>query len=343
MEPTPADLALFARCFDDNGMPRSPALVSWAFGANPTGKLWVDFALAPASEPQKLAAIYAVLPVRVRLGGKVQLAAQSVDTVTDQGFRGRGLFLELASSCYARAAAEGATHVFGFPNGDSAHGFFNKLGWTKLDPVPFLIRPLRTRYVAERLKLARVSRWMPDVRIPVLGARLAAGQTIAPLSDWHDAAAVWHEFSRDVGMAVERDAAYLRWRFARPDAKYRAIGLSEGGDLLAFGVHRVAEKHGGRVGYVMELVHRPGREAAASTLLASMLKAMQQEGADVALAWNLEHSPNHRAFRRAGFVPFPERLRPIELHFGSKALGRTSATPPARSDWYLSYCDSDTV
>ena len=77
-----------------------------------------------------------------------------------------------------------------------------------------------------------------------------------------------------------------------------------------------------------------------------------EDGTDAVLAWNFFHSANHPAFRSAGFMSFPESLRPIELHFGVRVLDNSS-TPTAdstnktglvkRESWYLSYCDSDTV
>lgn len=47
------------------------------------------------------------------------------------------------------------------------------------------------------------------------------------------------------------------------------------------------------------------------------------------------------------FVPFPERFRPIELHFGARGFGsygsQASAALHQRSNWYIRYLDSDTV
>ncbi|MBM4780049.1 MAG: hypothetical protein GQE15_20280 [Archangiaceae bacterium] len=62
------------------------------------------------------------------------------------------------------------------------------------------------------------------------------------------------------------------------------------------------------------------------------------------IAWCLEHSPNHRAYRSNGFFPLPERLRPIELHVGVRSLAAPAeANLGNRRNWYLSYLDSDTV
>ena len=68
------------------------------------------------------------------------------------------------------------------------------------------------------------------------------------------------------------------------------------------------------------------------------------EGLNVALAWCFRHSPNARAHFRAGFFPLPERLRPIELHFGVRVLDESlTQVLRDRRNWYISYCDSDTV
>jgi hypothetical protein len=67
-------------------------------------------------------------------------------------------------------------------------------------------------------------------------------------------------------------------------------------------------------------------------------------GADALLAWCLPSSPNFSAYLRASFLPLPQRLRPVELHFGVRAFGpNVEAIVANRSRWYISYLDSDTT
>jgi hypothetical protein len=94
---------------------------------------------------------------------------------------------------------------------------------------------------------------------------------------------------------------------------------------------------------VVDVIHRADASREATILLRRALREMTSGGADVALAWNLDSSPNHAAFRAAGFRHLPERLRPIELHFGARPLGSAELPLGNRDNWYLSYCDSDTV
>lgn len=342
MRPSDADLELFRACFARNSpRPRSLEQLRWQYVDNPTGRLYVDLAEAP--DGRRLAAIYASMPGTLRVDGRRRLGLQSLDTLTDEDFRGQGLFLRLARSTFARAEADGVALIYGFPNGNSAHGFFQKLGWTSLDPVPFLIRPLRTRYVAERLKIRAPVPDLPllaPVGLPWPGVQIAEISPDDPRID-----GLWSAFATSVGVAVDRDVAYLGWRIGRrPGEAYRTFGLLRRDELVALAITNVKDKHGGRVGYLMELLHRPGRPDEGFAVLRHALLELARAGADAALAWCLPHAKNRLAHHLGGFVPLPRRFWPIELHVGVRAFDPAVAhLVNDRSRWYLSYLDSDTV
>jgi GNAT superfamily N-acetyltransferase len=341
MRPEPADLESFASCFERNGMPRRLDTLRWQYLDNPSDELLVELAVADDG----IAAIYAVQPATARIRGKSKPAAQSVDTLVDARFRGRGLFTTMADRVYQRVDSRGGAFVYGFPNANSAPGFFRKLGWASLDPVPFLIRPLRTAYLTSKLPLGVAARQFPDLRLPTLGPRPEPGQQLIDLDVLGpELDALWQRFGTGLTVALDRDARYLRWRLSKPGEHYHCIGLFEEGGLVAFCAYTTVDKHGGRIGYVLELLHDPGRHRAGAVLLAECLHRMASDRADVALAWCFRHSPNARAHFRAGFFPLPERLRPIELHFGVRVLDESlTQVLLDRRNWYISYCDSDTV
>jgi hypothetical protein len=347
MERTEADLALFKATFERNGSPRTIEHLRWQYLANPTGKIFVDLAI-PDDDAARAAAIYSVMPVKLRLSGDVVLGVQSLDTLTDAEFRGKGLFVKMAQSVFARCEKDGVACVYGFPNGNSAHGFFRRLGWARLDPVPFLVRPLRANFFLRRLgPLGPLAAKLPALPLmPVRRPALPRSQEIRPVTQF-DAAfdELWNRFAQGIGAAVHRDSKYLDWRLKKkPGQHYRVLGLYENQRLLAFCAFDVEDKHGGRVGYILEAIHEPGRNTEATRLIGEAIAEMDEDGAEVVLAWCLPHSPNYSAIRKAGFISLPERLRPIELHVGVRPL----AAPPTanlgnRTNWYLSYLDSDTV
>jgi hypothetical protein len=337
------DLELFAACFARNSFPRSLDALDWQYHSNPTGRVFVDFALAT----DRLAAIYASLPVYVRVAGTVRLALQSLDTMTDADFRGRGLFVKLATRTFARAQREGAAFVYGFPNGQSAHGFFERVQWTKLDPLPFLIRPLRTEYVLRRFGARRAAKILPNLQLyPLDKPSCPPHMRVEPITRFdHRHAHVWERFSHGVGVAVERDAKYLNWRLVdKPERKYVNRAIVCGDEVVGWASHCVQEKHGGRIGYVMEALCLPGHERVVRSLLSHALADMRKERTDAVLAWCFSHARTYRSFLLRGFVPVPERFRPIELHGGVRAFDEgIGSIVRNRRSWYLSYLDADTV
>lgn len=348
MEATRSDLTLFKDCFDANDSPRDLDRLEWQYLGNPRGQLWVDFAIEPAENGERVVGIYAILPVNFKVGNRVRLAGQSVDVLVDSRATMPGLFLKLVDSVYARCKGGSPAFVYGFPNGNVARAFFSRLRWTSLDPVPFLVKPLRTRYFLRKIpRLGSVLGSLPDVKLPrVRQPVLGQAQAIQPISEFDERFDhLWAEFSRDIRVAVQRDSRYLQWRFgAKPNEQYRTYGFFDRGVLRGFVTYCVKPKHGGRIGYIMELIYAPTLPRAGKALLRHALRDLAGREADMVLAWSFEHSPNYSAFARNGFYHLPERIRPIELHFGFRSFDASEADLLAkRENWYLSYCDSDSV
>jgi Acetyltransferase (GNAT) domain len=104
MTPTSRELELYADCFERNDSPKEFDLLKWRFIDNPVGKVFTTLAFALTNDRPAVAAIYATQPVVARLGGERVLALQSLDTLTDSGYRGRGLFSLMANQTFASEA-----------------------------------------------------------------------------------------------------------------------------------------------------------------------------------------------------------------------------------------------
>lgn len=346
LERDEAGFATLRDFFEAHSEELDPARVEWLYRNGPTDRLYVDIARTRSGE---IAAMYAVLPVPFLLHGVPRLGAQSLDTITTEEHRGQGLFVSLAQRNYARLANDGVDLVYGFPNASSARGFFTKLGWTSLDPVPFLARPLRTSAFTSRLGAP----WnrLPGFKVPV--RRREANphlslSTITRFGPEHEQ--LWRSFAGTRGVAVDRNAAYLNWRLIdKAPGEYILTQVHERDRLVGFAAHCLRDKHDTSLGYLMECIHIPDRSDVGALLVSHALGNLADEGAELVLAWCLPHSPNYRTLRRGGFLPLPERLRPIELHVGARDLrppddtSDLPATITSRGNWYLSYCDSDTV
>lgn len=306
-------------------------LLDWRFAANPHG----PGQFAVAREEGVIGGMIALVPTAMVGPHGSVVGFQAIDTIVDPQMRGKFVFMRLGKLAEEFCAAQGAM-LWGFPNAQAARGWFGRLEWKRTGSVPFLIRPLRSGYVLRRLapRLGRI-----DVRL-FAKPRNAVGRQAA-IDQRYDA--LWSSISGTTGLGVDRTADWLRWRLARPGADYRFAAVGDN-EYTAAAAITTAQKHGGTIAYVMEALARRGGQKDLALLLRELLAGAGAGGAEVALAWCSPASPNYRAYRAAGFLPFLDRFRPIEIHHGSWVNPLDAALKRQQgADWYLSYLDSDTV
>ena len=87
------------------------------------------FAYSSDGEP---AAFVGGMPSKILINNKITNAVQIGDVITNPKFRGKGLFIKTATVFFNYLKNETYFDLlFAFPNENSSHGFFNKLGWHK--------------------------------------------------------------------------------------------------------------------------------------------------------------------------------------------------------------------
>ena len=255
---------------------------------------------------------------------------QAVDSFVCERARGRGIFTALARAYDQHVKQANGDLIWGFPNDNAASVWFNKLDWQKQGQVPFLIKPLRAGYFLRRFRLPG------DFSID-----RSQDQNLAEIDqfgDWADA--IWERVSRQVACATIRDKAYLTHRLLKAPnrSEYRIVADSNSA-VGAFAVTREAEKHGGRIAYLMEAL---GGETLRD-LLNSEMGRLRTRGVELVLAWAYPWSPNYQTLRDCGFFPLPQKLRPINIWFGTRAHSSSGICANNKQNWHLSYLDSDTV
>ena len=315
---------------------KSPELLDWRVRKNPHGPT----RFAVASRGTGIVGMIALIPTRLCCGSEEVLGYQAVDTVVDPSCRGRGLFVKMGQAAQDPNALGGRV-LWGFPNASAAAGWYGRLGWTNFGSVPLLMRPLRSSFL-----FGRLHERLRSIDFPLVRGRATVSTVYddaAQLSADFDR--LWRRVGPQYGIAVDRAGAWMRWRLAdKPGADYRCVGRkSDGGDLEALVATKIADKHGARLCYVMEAISAPEHTSSLAELLSSELSRAAHQGAEAALAWCPKRAPNYRAYRKAGFIRVPPKLRPIEINFGARALVQEAAAFAAPdAPWYVSFLDSDT-
>lgn len=333
-------VASYARLFPEEAAYKGSTALSWRFTEGPQPGF---FAVARDLENEgQIVGLIGLIATKLRVDGALRQGYQAIDTVVDPRYRGRGLFVGLGRAAHDNLPLHGGEILWGFPNANAAPGWFGRLRWSNFGEVPFLIRPLRSGYF-----LRKLYRRLGGIDLPMIRSRRNRDAAHREISRFQPKdAGMLHSFQDRVSCGVVRDVEYLNWRLqSRPKHRYRTTGCyDEGGALIGFVSIASAEKHGGRIVYIMEVLASPEGELATANLLRNELARSAAAGAEVALAWCPQDAPNRHLYGRAGFFALPERLRPIAIHFGAKELLPSGREHPLRKEgWYLSYLDSDTV
>jgi len=335
-KPTQDTALIVQQLFAKNGENRDIELINWQYVDCPAGA-HVSIGHLQGNVSEKPVALYAVFKNRMLINGRPALGAQSFDTLTNSEFRGRGLFKTLATEIHENMSTHQIEVIYGVPNGSSFQGFQKYLNWSMLDPLPMLARPIGLRYIRVRTKLRKSKLERISSRPIRFGTRV--DEVPNDVSDL---------FARSISnnyTGVIHDYEYLTWRLNRPGATYQLFEYRDGsGKLVAFAVYELVMKHGCCLGYLMEIIVDRNHEDAGKKLLKSIIRDMRSRGADLVFGWASASSTLRRLLKSSWFIPFPEKLRPIELHFGYRAHDpNVHQSLLNQSSWSISYLDSDTV
>jgi len=207
-----AELHRYSDLFAKNGSSvKSLDFLRWMHTNNPNHVQLMSLAIDPSN--QQTAALYTMFGVMMKCQNKKMLAAQSVDTMTDEAYRGKGLFISLANYLYAESKLKNIEFVYGFPNANSISGFIKKLNWKEIDEVPFIVKPMRTRYLASKfIKNNFLKNLIPDIslrRNKKINSDISI-QRIQKFDENFDL--LWNEYSKNIKISVDRNAPYLNWR-----------------------------------------------------------------------------------------------------------------------------------
>lgn len=333
---------LYKKCFDDNESPMDKDNLVWQFIENTEKSCFVNIAYDEVNK--KTAGIYSSFCENFKIEDKIYLGTHSMNAITDIDYRGQKLFTKLAQDIDVKAKNAGVALVYGIPNGISIFGFKGKLGWTVLDPLPFLIKPLKTKYFTNRISLLK---WMPNFNLSLSKFKERKDLIIKCEKEFpNDVNQLWKDFSKDIKIALNRDKSYLDWRYIqKPNEDYKIVNCYDlGGHYLGFVVYTVKEKHEGKIAYIMEIMYNLNKPEIGHYLMDYAVNEIKKEKADCILSWCFNHSPNYKIYSKKMFFYMPEKIRPIELHFGAKSF-RDDLKPiiDKRENWFISYSDSDTV
>lgn len=202
----------------------------------------------------------------------------------------------------------------------------------------------RLHYAAKGLDLSRPTRvpapLRPAMKVPTWGLRavdralgsvFGRGPAVEPLFGFGGGSGklfdgLSEEVAAEVPCAVEKDAAFLKWRYGpgSPPHPVTLLGVVEGGDLIGYAVLWVNEEGGD--GYLLDLTTRPWRRDAARSLLREAVRFFARAGAYIVRYRFTESptSPSPGDLRRLGFFFREGRRHTMLVKFDDQDLHATA-------------------
>jgi len=260
------------------GSAPGPDYFDWKYAQNPFGQM-VGFEALDGSTP---VAFYCVIPQVFSIGGDPVGVFQSVDTMTDPGYRGRGLFVQLATLTYDEVSRiDPGRTLIGIAGESSLPGFVRRLGWRHIHDIRL--------YFAER-RLVSLRRLGSRTR------RIQAGlaSEVAQLGDYLDHR---RRITGQIGLHLSPE--FLGWRVLRhPEIDYRIALLRDRDAVLGFCIYSLDDK--GRC--LLSLVDLPEQRLDHQHLGELLRFVFQETGARLVYTWEPTSISLRRAYRRLGFL-----------------------------------------
>jgi hypothetical protein len=309
-----------------NGYPKMQYW-AWKYKKNPHGSPVIYV----AEDKGRIIGCYILNPVKLRIGQDLVMGAQSVDAAVDNAYRGVGIFKKVAVGGLALAAKEGVNIIYAFPNEISYKGQV-RIGYRRMFTIPKMLRIFRISSLLEsrvRLSGSFVQKTLSIMdNFQRINKEKMAHACIK--SNYELRVRVIREFDsrfevfwkiickENNSVLVERDLAYLNWRYmSHPEKHYTTYTCEKNGEIVGYVVvnveKNVSTERGGTnrlsVGNIIDLFTLPNMTDAAYLLVSASCNHFEHESVDIAGCWMPRWYPLHSILSKFGFSDYFELLR----------------------------------
>jgi GNAT superfamily N-acetyltransferase len=310
----------------------------WKYFGNPLG----DAIVAIATAGDSVVSVVAASPKRLWLSGTAVAAYELGDFLTDENYRGWGLFSRLIELACHEAEVRGASLVYVRPNDVAFPILRSKLSFfeaRRIDArryvVPSYLLSSKTRIAPSFFRAIGVDALLRTFCIPRL--RNDTMNVVAMDRFGEDTDQLWSRAAAGYAFAVVRDSRYLNWRFADCPTPYKIWRAVRSGNTAGFLV--ISRNRENTEGRIIDLFTEKNDTEAARALLAIGMENLLGNGIRVVSTWTLQDagSAAHALLKRT--FPF-HRKRHLHLAFRILA-GKEVSLPLTSQNWHFTVGDSD--
>ncbi len=301
---------MYRRVFGPDAADANRLRWDWQYLHNPNNaghspEIWV------AREGETVVGQYATMPVRLHVAGRDVCASWGMDVMVAPERQRQGL-----GEVLFRTWDEHVGASLGLGLSESSHRLFKKLSWPDVGPVPCLVKPLTRRALRRPSWPMPLNRFVSALTLPfvrlVSRSRPIEGQ-IERIRRFDDGfTALWQTIAPKFDFAVERDAAYLNWKYTEPPhIRYNIVALRGAAPAppesprsssmpRGYAVYRHVQEPRGRVTLFVDYLADPDDHEAFLSLLRWVDSEAREADSDKIRVFAM-HAGFRRALKKSGY------------------------------------------
>lgn len=345
-EDGPGIRALYAKAFNNE---ISAEFWYWQFIKNKFSRPIVYVAATPEHE---IVGHYSLIPLPLWYQNEVHKAGYSIYSMIDPRYQRQGMIKALAGAADKQLTEDRIEFGVTFLNENSFPVYTRSLGWLPLEgdlPVYFSILDFG-KVIGSKLHHAFSGRVIGTIFSPFTKL-IFKKYSQKDLSHIHDIERfddhfdrLWKAFREILHISIDRNSAYLNWRYCQNPKKYSISAYIEDDKLFAFSVVRKEMKFGQSLVYLADFVYHPDYPDKAVKLLKYTNNKMKSSGGAIITALSYGPASYLKVLQSAGYYRLPKFLIPHGIYFCVKPLIPSSQqrlNDPRK--WFVSWSDHDVV
>lgn len=284
--------------------------LKWQYDENPAGEAYIKLAYSG----EELAGQYIVIPMKVKVYDNILESTLSLNTLTKEKFRGKGLFTVLAENIYFDCKKNNVQFTYGFPNPNSYPGFIKKLSFYDLGEVPLLIRPLNiVSMLQKKFRNSLFSVSAKSIRRFFEPKVYFEDENIIEITD--NNIAMFDEFWKNIQCKYSiigvRDSRYMKWRYIDiPLREYKIFAYVVKGKIVAYVVTRLTDIESFKSGMILDFLCLKEYEEIGNELIRYILNYFYQNKMDMVGCLMLGQTSEYKILRKNKFFRTPKFLEP---------------------------------
>ena len=329
----------------------SEAYLNWQYNTNPSGIPVAYVAIEKITED--FVSQYLILPQKYCINGNENhIGMLSLNTLTREDYRGRGLFPKMAELAYTTSFHNGDGFVIGIPNPNSYRGFVNKLNFKHTGDLSLLIKPYNLFNIVA-IKLFKGSQKHGDDLIPKEftfsnSNKIFTVDKFDPAKDLDEYEAFWDQYKNQYPVLTSRSLPFLKWRFSAPDRNYQLYKVTgKDGKIHAYCALRAKSVYGIKNGFVVDFccLNNGISIKAGAFLIKSINRIFRKLKMDMAGAAMVGGALEKKLLLKGGFYICPKALMPQPLPFIIRTNPDFELANVVEefSNWFFTMADYDVI